>query len=61
MVGLRVCTRGLELAKSLGQTKKHWNAYAIVYTSSVRTRTKANDMRTSSTVTLTSSSDNSMP
>jgi len=61
MVGLRVCTEGSESTKSLDQVRKHWNACATIYTSSVGTRTKANDTRTSSTVTLISSFDNSMP
>ena len=61
MVGLKVCTRGSETTKSLGQERKHWSVWATVYTSSVGTRTKANGTRTSTTVTLTSSSNNSIP
>jgi len=60
-VGFRVYIGGLELTKSIGQARKHWNASATVYTSSVGTITKANDTRTSFTMTLTSSSDYSIP
>jgi len=61
MVGLSVFTGGSESNKTLGQARKHWNVCAIVYTSSIDIGIKANGTRTSSTVTLTSSSNNSMP
>ena len=61
MVGWRVCIVGSKSTKCQGQARKHWSACATIYTSSVGIGTKANDTRTSSTVTLTSSSDNSMP